>query len=120
MLSRILIVEDDPLVAMMLEGYLEALDRETAGSAEDVAGALAAVAECKFDAAIIDVHLANGETSEPVAAALKAADIPFIICTGSGVNADPSYAGAPFLTKPVTLTRLEEALSSLSSLVGPS
>lgn len=114
MLNRILIVEDDPLVAMMLEGYLEALDRETAGSAEDVAGALAKIADREFDAAIIDVHLANGETSEPIAAALKAAQIPFIICTGSGVNADPSYAGAPFLAKPVSLASLEEALSSLS------
>lgn len=75
----IFIVEDDPLVAMMLENYLDAIERQTVGCAEDVASALAAIAELSFDAAIVDLHLAGGETSERVAAALKAANIPFIM-----------------------------------------
>lgn len=111
--SRILIVEDDPLVALMLEGYLEVLDICVAGCAEDVASSLGHVAERKFDAAIVDVHLASGETSEPVALALKAADIPFIVTPGSGINGDAAYSGAPFLAKPFTLASLQAALSLL-------
>lgn len=109
----IFIVEDDPLVAMMLENYLDAIERQTVGCAEDVASALAGIAELTFDAAIVDVHLAGGETSEPVAAALKAAKIPFIMTTGSGISSDPAYEGAPFLAKPFTLANLEAALSQL-------
>lgn len=111
--KRILIVEDDPLVAMMLEGYLDALGRETVGCAEDIASALAQIGARSFDAAIVDVHLANAETSEPVAAALKSEKIPFLVTTGSGVISDPAYAGAPFLAKPFTIASLEAALSEI-------
>lgn len=111
--TRILIVEDDPLVAMMLEGYLDALGMETVGCVEDVAGALARVATAQFDAAIVDIHLASGETSGPVAAALNAANIPFLLTTGSGLGDEPAYAGAPFLAKPFTLASLEAALGDL-------
>ena len=112
----IFIVEDDPLVAMMLENYLDAIERQTVGCAEDVAGALAAIAELSFDAAIVDLHLAGGETSERVAAALKAANIPFIMTTGSGVSSDAAYDGTPFLLKPFTLASLEAALSELPGI----
>ena len=113
MTHRILIVEDDLFVAIMLEGFLDALDMETVGPAEDVASALDLIAKGGFDAAIIDVHLANGETSGPVAEALTAAERPFLITTGSGASDDPAYSGAPLLSKPFTLASLEAALSQL-------
>lgn len=111
--KSVLIVEDDPLVAIMLEGYLDAIGRQTAGCAQDAASALACIADLSFDAAIVDVHLASGETSEPVAAVLKAANIPFVVTTGSGIISDPAYGGAPLLAKPFTLASLEAALSQL-------
>ncbi|MBE1529546.1 DNA-binding response OmpR family regulator [Sphingopyxis sp. OAS728] len=114
MTFRILIVEDDPLVAMMLEGYLEALDLQTVGCVESVGGALACIRDGGFDAAILDVHLASGETSGPVALALKAADLPFIVTTGSGASDDVVYDGAPLLTKPFNLQSLETALAQLN------
>ncbi len=83
MLVNILVVEDDPFVAMMIEDYLELLGCKTVAVVEDVAGALSVIAERSVDAAILDVHLADGETSEPVAAALSARNIPFLVCTGA-------------------------------------
>lgn len=116
MARRILLVEDDPLVAMMIEGYLEALGHETAASAESVAAALAQIAAGKFDAAILDVHLANGETSEPVAEALRAAGIGFVVATGDRQAMSPAFTGVPRLPKPFTIASLEAALDSLPRL----
>lgn len=110
---RLLIVEDDPLVAMMLESYFEVLGIETAGSAEDVAGALFHVENLQFDAAILDLNLANGETSEPVAIALAAANIPFVLTTGSGVDGGAAFGSAPRLAKPFTMSMLEAAIDRL-------
>ena len=84
MTSKILIVEDDPLVAIMIEGFLDALGYELAGCEGSLGGALARLASSDFDAVILDVHLANGETSEAVGKALREADIPFVVATGDG------------------------------------
>jgi len=113
MTIRILVVEDDPLVAMMIEGYLDALDVQTVGCVESVDGAVASIRAGGFDAAIVDVHLASGQTSGPVARALRAAGLPFIVMTGSGVSDDAAYEGAPLLTKPFKLKNLEAVLHKL-------
>lgn len=113
--SHILIVEDDPLVAMMLEGYLDALGCDVAGCVETVANAISRITAGSIDAAILDVHLANGETSEPVAVVLNAAHIPYIVTTGGfNVEIEAAYANAPVLRKPFTLTSLAEALEEIS------
>lgn len=115
MARRILIVEDDPFVSIMIEGYLEILGHETAACAEDVAGAIERIESLEIDAAILDVHLANGATSEEVAGALRRGQIPFLVTTG-GFNqtSAEAYAGAPVLKKPFTLDSLQTALSELS------
>lgn len=114
MLMNILVVEDDPFVAMMIEDYLELLGRKTVAVVEDVAGALSAIADRPIDAAILDVHLAGGETSEPIAAALSAKNIPFLVCTG-GFTAPAAaiYAGRPMLIKPFNFERIDEGLRAL-------
>ena len=117
MCGHILIVEDDPLVAMMLEGYLDALGCDVAGCVETVANAIARITEGSIDAAILDVHLANGETSEPVALVLNAAKIPYIVTTGGfHLQLEAAYADAPILRKPFTLASLSNALEELSSI----
>jgi len=112
--QRILIVEDEPLIAMMLEDFLDALDRQAAGIADNVADALALVAQGGIDGAILDVNLRAGETSWPVADALAAAGIPFLLATG---GADDSIAeahrGRPVLSKPFTMDSVEKALDGL-------
>jgi CheY-like chemotaxis protein len=116
MLVNILVVEDDPLVAMMLEDYLELLGRNTVAVVENVAGALAAIADRPIDAAILDVHLSGGETSEPIAAALSTKNIPFLVCTG-GFTAPAAaiYASRPLLIKPFNFERIDEGLRALEN-----
>lgn len=112
--SRILIVEDEPLIAMMLEDFLDALDRELAGSADGVEAALALIEQGGIDAAILDVNLRGGEQSWPIADRLAELGIPFVIATG---GADDSIAEAhrdrPVLSKPFTLSSVEAMLDSL-------
>lgn len=114
MLMNILVVEDDPFVAMMIEDYLELLGRKTVAVVEDVAGALSAIADRPIDAAILDVHLAGGETSEPIAAALSEKNIPFLVCTGGFTTpAAAIYADRPLLIKPFNFERIDEGLRAL-------
>jgi len=112
--KRILIVEDEPLIAMMLEDFLDALDREVAGTAESVASGLALLSQGNIDGAILDVNLRGGEQSWPVADALAAADIPFLLATGGGdaMIAEP-HRGRPILPKPFTMSDVEKALAAL-------
>ncbi len=64
---RILVVEDEPLIAMMLEDFLDTLGHRVAGTAESVGEALAEVEKGGFDVAIIDIQLKGGENAWPVA-----------------------------------------------------
>ena len=72
---RILIVEDEPLIAMMLEDFIESLGHDVRGPCESVAEALAMVEVDGFDLAILDVNL-KGESVWPVAAALAGVATP--------------------------------------------
>ncbi len=78
---QILIVEDEPLIAMMLEDFLDVLDKQVAGTVDSVDDALARVAEGGIDAAILDVNLRGGQKSTPVAEALAERGVPFVFAT---------------------------------------
>jgi len=112
--QRILIVEDEPLIAMMLEDFLDALDKDVAGTAESVPAALAIVEGGGIDGAILDVNLRGGEQSWPVADALAQAGIPFLLATGGGDGSiAEAHRGRPVLSKPFTMNGVEQALASL-------
>ncbi len=112
--QNVLIVEDEPLIAMMLEDFLEALDRTLAGSADNIADALSMVAQGGIDAAILDVNLRSGEQSWPIADALAAAGIPFILATGGGGDSiAEAHRDRPVLSKPFTMDAVEKALDAL-------
>lgn len=109
----ILIVEDEPLIAMMLEDFLDSLGHKVVGTAETVADAMARIDEGGFDIAIMDVHLKNGEPIWPVADRLAAQGLPFIFATGGHIEPPPAeHAGAPVLSKPYTIDAIEPALAS--------
>ena len=111
---RILIVEDEPLIAMMLEDFLDALDMPLAGTADSVASALPLIAAVEIDAAIVDVNLRGGETCWPIADALAAADVPFVLATGGGGDTiAAAHRARPVLAKPYTMDAVEAALTSL-------
>jgi len=108
----ILIVEDEPLIAMMLEDFLDTLGHAVAASCDNVADALGQVENGGFDVAIIDVRLKDGEQIWPVADALADAGKPFILATGGHVEPPPArHAGAPVLAKPYTIDAIEPALA---------
>ncbi len=112
--QKILIVEDEPLIAMMLEDFLDALDRVVAGTADSVASALELVEAGGIDAAIMDVNLRGGETSWPIADALTARGIPFVLATGgAGDMIHENYRSRPILSKPFTMDSVEKVLDSL-------
>ena len=114
-LKRILIVEDEPLISMMLEDFLETMNREVAGTADAVAPALELLAGGGIDAAILDVNLRAGETSWPIADTLAEAGIPFVIATGgSGDSIAEAHRDRPVLSKPFTLNGVEKALDGLA------
>jgi len=111
----ILIIEDEPLIAMMLEDFLESLGHVPAGTADNVEDALDCVVRGGFDLAILDVNLGARECW-PVADALAARRIPFILATGGHINPAPAdHAGAPTLPKPFTLDSVREALETAVS-----
>ena len=111
----ILIVEDEPLISMMLEDFLDALDRQVAGTAENCAEALERIEQGGIDAAILDVNLRGGEQSWPIAERLAELDIPFILATGGGGDtiAEP-FRNRPILSKPFTIDGVEKALDGLA------
>lgn len=112
--QRILIIEDEPLIAMMLEDFLDVQGRAVAGTADSVASALPLVEAGGFDAAILDVNLRAGEKSWPVADALAQRGIPFVLATGGGDDAvTAGHAGRPLLAKPFTMDTVAKALDAL-------
>jgi CheY-like chemotaxis protein len=109
----ILIVEDEPLIAMMLEDFLDSLGHRIVGTADSVADAMRHVEQGDFDVAIIDVHLRGGEMAWPLADALNARGLPFVVATGGNIEPPPArHAKAPLLAKPYTIDAIEPALNA--------
>jgi len=111
----ILIVEDEPLIAMMLEDFLDTLGHTVKGICESVGEAREAVEAGGFDLAILDVNL-KGENIWPVASEMRARGIPFVIASGGHVDPPPAeFAAVPMIDKPYTIDRvtpaIEEALA---------
>ncbi len=97
---RILVVEDEALVAMLVEDALLDCGAVVLGPAATVAEALRLLDGERPDAAVLDLNLA-GETSAPVADALAARGIPFVVATGYGAEGLPqAHATVPVLPKP--------------------
>jgi CheY-like chemotaxis protein len=110
----ILIVEDESLIAMMLEDFLDVLGHAIAGTEDSVSGALARVQQGGFDMAILDVHL-RGEVCWPIADALADRGIPFMLATGGHTEPPPArHAEAPVLAKPFTLSGVERAIGAIA------
>ncbi|HET9811303.1 MAG TPA: response regulator [Sphingomicrobium sp.] len=111
----ILIVEDEPLIAMMLEDFLETLGYSVHGSCESVEQAIDAAEKGGFDLAILDVNL-GGVTAWPVARKLREKGIPFVIATGGHVEPPPAeFANVPVIQKPYTVDRVTPALDAAMS-----
>ena len=108
----ILIVEDEPLIAMMLEDFLDSLGHKVRGTCDSVEGALEEVERGGFDLAIFDVNL-KGENVWPVATRLREKNVPFVIATGGHVDPPPpEFNDAPVIEKPYTVDRVTPAIEA--------
>ncbi|PZU61890.1 MAG: response regulator [Brevundimonas sp.] len=108
---RVLIVEDESLVAMLLETILEDMGCTPVGPAANIDEGVAIVRdEADLDAALLDVNVA-GRQVFPVAEALKARGVPFVFSTGYGEGGLPDeWRGNPTIQKPFTETAVRDAL----------
>jgi len=118
-MKDIFIVEDDALIAMLIEDMLADLGYRVCASAPDLERALAAARDTEFDAAILDVSLA-GQSSLPVAKLLDERGKPYLYATGYGAAPDGSRPDTlPVLRKPFQLSELEQAMKRLAEAEQP-
>lgn len=107
---KVLIVEDESLVSMLIEDALADLGCRVAGVASRIDEALDKAATLPLDAAILDVNL-HGKQTAAVAEILKKRGVPFLFATGYGVSGLPGgFQTAPFLQKPFHEADLERVL----------
>jgi CheY-like chemotaxis protein len=113
MKARVLLVEDESLVAMMVEDSLIELGYEVAAVVASVDAALAALQRGGIDCAMLDVNL-GGTPSFPIAEALEARGIPYIFVTGyDGTAIPPNLRARHGLQKPFRMLELQQALAGL-------
>ena len=112
---RVLVIEDETLILMLIEAMLSDLGCESIIPAETVDKALALIGAQAFDAAMLDMNM-NGNPSHQVAEALVARGVPFVYCTGNNsyklMDVSPDQ---PVLKKPFKYEQLAEILTRLLS-----
>jgi CheY-like chemotaxis protein len=104
--KRILVVEDEPMIRMLLEDMLGELGYTIAAEAARIEEALEATKNADFDLAILDANL-NGQPASPVADALVARDIGFVFVTGYDDHGLFAYRDRPTLKKPFQIDALK-------------
>ena len=108
---RVFVVEDEGLIAMLIEGMFEDLGCHVVANAANVAQGLEIAANETFDFALLDVNL-NGDRVFPVAQALISRQVPIAFSTGYGASGIPhELAGRPVLTKPFRLDELAHVVA---------
>jgi DNA-binding response OmpR family regulator len=112
--KRILVVEDDALVAVDLADELIVAGYEVIGPAGGVTEATRLLRSEPCDAAVLDINLGQ-ETSAPVAEWLRDQNIPFIVVSGyTGHQISAAYAHAPHLSKPLSNSAILSALATIT------
>src|SRR5579872_177296 len=116
---RVLVVEDEILIAMLIEDMLVDFGHELAGAAHDYDAAVALARGEDFDLALLDLRV-DGMTTYAVADILIARGIPFAFVTGRDKrDIAPAYAGVPVLQKPFHAEDLAVIVARLASTGTP-
>jgi DNA-binding response OmpR family regulator len=108
---RVLVVEDEPVVAMFLEDILQGLGCETVGPAGRLAEGLALAEHEILGAAILDINLV-GERSMPIAEVLRRRGVPFAFASGYGA-APEGFETLPLIEKPYREADIDAVLKGL-------
>jgi CheY-like chemotaxis protein len=115
--ARILVVEDEYLIRMLLEDMLADLGHTVAAAVGTIAEAKDLATTGQFDCAVLDVNL-DGQEIFPVADILIKRGMPFVFVTGYGESSLPeAYRGRPALQKPFQAERLEQTLANMLATV---
>jgi CheY-like chemotaxis protein len=110
--KRVLVVEDELMIRMLLEDMLGELGYTVAAEAGHIDEALEATKSADFDLAILDVNL-DGQPISPVVEALVARGTPFVFATGYGERGLPEpYRDRPMLKKPFQIEGLKQMLET--------
>jgi CheY-like chemotaxis protein len=108
---RVLVIEDEMLILMMIEDMLADLGCESVAVASKVGPAISLIEGQAFDTAMLDLNL-NGIESYPIADALTARDVPYFFSTGNNLtNVKDGYRDQDVLKKPFTFEQLSSMLS---------
>lgn len=108
---RVLVIEDEMLILMMIEDMLADLGCDSVAVASKIGPAISLIEGQDFDTAMLDMNL-NGIESYPVADALKARDVPYFFSTGNSLtNMKDGYRDQDVLKKPFTFEQLSNMLS---------
>jgi DNA-binding response OmpR family regulator len=112
-LPRILVVDDEPLISMLVEDWLTELGWEVVGPAASVADGLKLAQSTELDGAILDVNLGN-ETCYALADALRSRGIPLAFATGDGSLGEVSDFPDPIIvSKPFDFAAVKAAVEAL-------
>jgi CheY-like chemotaxis protein len=115
---RVLVVEDELMIRMLLEGMLTDLGHTVAAEAGGIDEAVALAKKGAFDVAVLDVNL-NGQPVTPVVEILLERGVPFIFASGYGQRGVPeAYRAIPTLQKPFQADALAQAIETAVSLAG--
>jgi CheY-like chemotaxis protein len=108
---RILVIEDEMLILMMIEDMLADLGCESVAVASKIEPAISLIEGQAFDTAMLDLNL-NGIESYPIADALTVRDVPYFFSTGNSLtNVRDGYREQDVLKKPFTFEQLSNMLS---------
>lgn len=117
--EHVLLVEDDPVIAIDAEAVLQELGADVVTLAATAAQGLKAIEAKRPDVALLDVNLGQG-TSEPVARMLDALGIPFALTTGDAHRSDlpAAFRARPICTKPYGADDLSRVLEQAMTGAG--
>jgi CheY-like chemotaxis protein len=111
--KRLLVMEDEALVALHIVTALKGAGAEVAGSAGTAKDALAIINNASLDAALLDANL-SGDPVDEIAGALAAHNVPFLFVTGYGRESLPkAFGGSAMLSKPFGQEQLIAAVALL-------
>ena len=114
---RVLVVEDEALVAMEIEVMIELAGHEAIAQADDLDSALAALDAERPDLALVDIQLAQGSSGLDVAAALRERSVPVVFATGNCPHEKGRGLALGCLHKPITDRTLAAALAAAQALL---
>jgi CheY-like chemotaxis protein len=115
--KRVLVVEDELMIRMLLQDMLTDLGYTLAGEAGRIDEALELAKRAQFDVAILDVNL-NGQPISPVVEVLIERGLPFVFATGYGQRGVPEpYRRTPTLQKPFQVEALALAIEAAAPAV---